>query len=392
MSGKMDARDRLRPGLLSLSVKEFIMTVETKTVTRRSDKMVLRVTPDGRFAVIFYQVQNYTEGQLRVYDLQSKYFTTTPIKRPEDVWERHTLTPIFNISPDGQYIALTYSMPPADGHDGMGVFVWDVKQREYLPAMDASNVEYKSYIAFGVDGQRGYDIIDIRFVNDDILVDTTASGEVFVYSVSQKRLLWFVSAAAHLADSVAFSHKMGLFAMSERTVDGIKGGAIGQFHTGGNQIIYQSYGYSDSDNKSVFASENLNIGRYFRLWNLYSGALIRDFDCDGEVKQLMFSRDDKLITGSIYKVTHLWDVNTGQNVDVLPSNTVPIGFTTDNKYLVAQFGHNKVGMWQIEKMEWHQLYELNGYISSAQLIDNNRVVALSQTLDEWLIHQLQLEV
>jgi WD40 repeat protein len=389
MSGKTDARDRLRPGLLSLLVKEFIMTVETKTVTRRSDKMVLRVTPDGRFAVIFYQVNSSEEGQLQVHDFQSIFFTPIPIKRSPEAWKHHTLTDVFNISPNGHYIALTYDQPPADGHDGMGLYVWNVKQREYLPAMDASNVEYKSYIGFGVDGQRGYDIIDVRFVDNDVLLKTTASGEVYIYSISQNRLSWFVSAAAHLADSVAFSHKMGLFAMSERTVN-VPRGQIGQLHTSGKEILYNSFGHSD--NEPVIASENLNIGRYFRLWNIYSGTLIRDFDCDAEVNHLVFSRDDKLIAGSIHKVTHLWDVNTGQSVDVLPSNTIPIGFTTDNKYLVAQFGHNKIGMWNIEKMEWHQLYELNGFISSAQLIDNNKVVALSQTMDEWLIHQLQLEL
>jgi hypothetical protein len=365
------------------------MITSKQTFPIRDGVVRLRISPDAKHWAI-YQNGGYSKNTLTIYGADADNevsFLRTVSPREE---AKGSLAPIFDISPNGRYLAVcTHERPfgmPVDS-DGMACNIFDLVAKVYLPSFIHQEISGKTNISGGFieDFFMGYDYLDVRFLPDnERFITVTTAGEIFVWSVLQQKLLWSISAAAHLTYSVAFSHKFGLFAMSDNQSKEWKYGQIGQHTTSFDKILYQQYG-------KWVASEPLNLGYSFRLWNTYSGSLIREFDADYAVDDLVFSRDDKRIAGSMNQTAFIWDVNTGEVVDALPENTKPFAFTSNDQYLITIHEGSSIALWDVQTKQWHQHYKLDGLISSAQLSQNDIVVALSKTINEWQLHQIQLD-
>lgn len=168
-----------------------------------------------------------------------------------------------------------------------------------------------------------------------------------------------------------------------------RSGQIGLLDTWHDKIYYTK-GRSEIYPNPKTTSEHFEEGDFLRLWDIYSGALICEFEADSTVNDLVFSHDDKLIAGSMKDTAFLWDVNTGEVVDALPESTTPIGFNANDSYLIVIHEEQNIALWDVQAKQWKQHFELGGLISSAQVSQNDKVVALSKTIDDWQLHQIQL--
>jgi hypothetical protein len=355
------------------------MTISKKTIPIRDDVVCLRISSDAKWLAAIHP---HVDSSLDIHKVDDDSISYAP--RRKEAWTHDIITDLFAISPNGRYVAVCYDEVRTTEFSSMEAYIWDNHQQAYLPPFISKwKMKYKSFVS-GSNNQRGHIYIAIQFLPDnDRLITVTEIGEAFVWSISQQKLLWVVSAAAHLTDSVAFSNRFGLFAMSDNQSKLWKYGQIGQHTTSFNKILYKQYG-------KWVASEPLNLGHSFRLWNTYSGTLIREFDADYWVNDLVFSYDDKHIAGSMKQTGFIWDVNTGEVVDALPENTKPIAFIADDLYLVTIHDSSSIGLWNTEKKQWEKHYQLDALIISAQVSQNDLIVALVKTINDWQLHQIQL--
>lgn len=362
------------------------VSIQTKSIASRNDLRFLRVTPDGKYVAFLSKTSKWNnEAVVKIYALDDvSYFPLSTMQMPEDQPRIEKMADIFDISHDGRFVAVTFDTHPmADGLDGMDCYVYDRDKKAYLPKFVSQNMLYKSYIAFGIDGGLGDNWIAVRFLNDSWLATVTISGEVFIWNVAKQQLVMSWTAAAHLASSVALSNKFGLYAIAEAHASFARGGRIGPYRT-----------QYDTIKLSIDNWQPLRQGNFLRLWDIYSGTVICEFDADSEVENLVFSRDDSLLAGSVHTSVVLWDVNTGEQVLELPESTRPIGFSTNDEFLVI---HNRtlrkstIRLWDLARQKWFDTdYELEGEVTSVQLTDSNKIVALSRTITDWDLHQIQI--
>lgn len=379
------------------------MTVQTHELDYKDGFLSLRVTPDGKFAVILHKIGfSFEHGwsELRLYDLITSSFLSDSVR----AYRGYKLTTPLDISPNRRYIAIVYGIPGTI-QDITGWCIWDTQTSAFLPSIEDDSydfVRYKSYQMDSIDMQSGSDWIYIQFLDDnDRVVTANDSGEIYVWSLSQQRLLWFVGAASHSGDCIALSHKFGLFAMTEFNHK-YGAGQIGRHGAFNDQIVYRKYGMSEG--RTVMASEPIRTGCCLRLWNIYSGTLIHELHFGSWVGDLVFSHNDSLLAGSVggenklrsriteNRPTYIWDVNTGKRVQILPENTKPIGFTKNDKVLVVQEGENQIRLWNLSNHTWLDTgYEFDGRLASVQMTDTDKVVAALKFNDNWQLIQIELQ-
>lgn len=366
------------------------MSINSKKLDLRNEVLTIRINPDATLLGIHGENKYSQNSALNLYDGEGNYLASIP-RRHDDYQDDVMSTDVFDISPNGSYIAVCHHESTSfEGQTAARCLIWDNKEKTYLPPFISQKIKNKSYAARAI-RQRvtGFDYLRICFLPDsERLIIVTDSGEILVWNISQQRFLWSVSAAAHRATSVAFSNQFGLFAMAEELLH-YPFARIGLLNTVSSSVHYIT-GRSQIEPNPKTTSERFEEGYFLRLWNIYSGELIQEFNASQPVSDLVFSHDDKYIAGQMKGTAFIWDVNTGGILDALPENTKPIGFTKNARHLIVIHESDTIALWDMEAKSWQQRFKLEGLITSAQLSQNDKIVALSKAADAWYLHQIQL--
>jgi|GEM_PF-3413433 len=317
---------------------------------------------------------------------------------------------LFAVSSDQRYVALLYE-------DTLGpvyrefCYIYDLKNQEFLDGVISTDMIHKTSFGVGVDVTVGHSFDYMEFLSDnDRLLLVTVSGEVMIWSMSQQRMLWAVGSSSHTITGFALSHRFKTFVTAENTAY-VRAGMLGPHYTQYETLhLNRDHRQYKRPVGRFGKSDKLNVGDYLRLWNIYSSELLQEFDIQTQIEHLQFSPSDSLLAGTemrvIRKFKHrrsyglgnvaIWNIKTGQKIQTLPEPAKPIGFTQDDGYLVVQLDDTQIRFWDVQTESWHESYQFDGVITSAQMTDNDTMVALERRdkvdgLPEWYIHQIVLD-
>lgn len=361
------------------------ISVKKQKISIERDQAIFRVSQDGNFCALFHNSSS-EKAIISVIDLREEkdnLSTKVDIHNPKTKsYGQDRITEIFDISPDGRFISLAVTdwWNVADGHDGMICYIYDTKERQYLPNFVTQSMMYKSYNAFGIDGRRGFDIAECRFLDDFRLATVSVSGEVFIWNYQTRSLIFSWSAASHLAYCTAFSTKFGQFAMSEGHHDRARSGRIGTYRIIWSQI-------QTHENKWG----TLRQGNFLRLWDIHSGRAVQEFDYSEPLSNLMFSLNDKLLAGYDQKVkrTIVWNIDANTYVRI---SGYPLGFFSDENYLIIR-EDNTIKLWDSSIKTWNDdfMYTSEFEIVDCVVSDTNKIFLLCTTSDNWHIHTVTID-
>lgn len=324
-------------------------SVKKQTFKHQWDNTKFRIAQKEQFCAIFHKPHHSgAEINVRRIEAHTGFLssgTSISIYKPKETPKLDEMANIFDISPDGRYVAITVHdfENNVDGHDGMFCFLYDTDKREYLPQFISQNMLYKTYYGHGIDGVSGDNLIECRFLDDFRLATVSVSGEIFIWNYIKQSLIFSWIGASHFANCVAFSNKFGQFAMSEGHSDHARGGHIGKHRTKWSQIEIQANQW-----------EKLREGRFVRLWDIYGGTVIRELASGSNITNLMFSHDDVWLAGfePESQETSIWEVN-GDKVFQLPG--YPVGFLSDNVYLTIK-QETTIRLWNLKLESWHNSF------------------------------------
>lgn len=361
-------------------------TIKKYDIESRSDYMKLRLSSDSRNAAVLYKEGSRHKGKtsITVHSLTDQTWRgrTTFVPKPLDKFD--FIADVFDISHDGRYIAVTFdegNLP--SGCDGMYCRIYDMKNKVYLADFIKQNLHYKSSSAWGIDIQSGFDWIEIRFIDDFRLATVTISGEVFIWNYLKQQLIMSWTGVSNFARSVAFPSQFGTYAIAEQNRQNIRFGHIGRYEYRYGNINLPTVGWTP-----------LQEGDFLRLWDIHRGTVIRDFECESPIQQLIFSPDDRLLVGYTDQEDSnllMWDVLTSKLLITLPDSGTPIGFTSDGLFLVIQ-KDNMVKLWSVLSQSWGDFeFTVDGTITDCKISKANVIVAVYQTIDNWGICQIDLD-
>ncbi|HZS45613.1 MAG TPA: PQQ-binding-like beta-propeller repeat protein [Blastocatellia bacterium] len=254
-------------------------------------------------------------------------------------------------SPDGQRV-VTYSTAGAYGQDGgLWARVWDVATgKELLRLQHPRAVES---VAFSPDGSfaltgcwdgvarlwnlfsgkevrrfnQGSPITKVDFsVRDNYIL--TTSAEDSPKGVINSVIIWDT-----------------LTGRKVRTIGGWEtlGLPVARFSPDGRTILTATMGIGalDSDDKVV------------RLWDVFSGAEIREFNgYSAKIHAMAVSPDSRyIVTGGADQSLHLWDVDAGREVRRFTGHTdsiVSVAFSPDGSQIVSGSFDHTARVWDVE--------------------------------------------
>jgi WD40 repeat protein len=361
-------------------------SIKKYNIESRPDYMKLRLSGDSQYAAVLDKSgTGYIERResITVHSLTDQTWKGRKAFVPKSLGKIDYVADVFDISHDGRYIAITFNEGNVPSScDGMYCRIYDIKNKGYLPDFIKQNLLYKSGVGFGIDGQRGFDWIEVRFLDEFRLATVTISGEVFIWDYLKQQLIMSWTGVSHFAGGVAFPSKFGTYAMAEANRQFVRVGHIGRYEYQYGNINLPTVGWTP-----------LQEGDFLRLWDIHSGTVVRDFECEYPIHELMFSPDDRLLVGYTDQEDSnllMWDVLTGKLLMTLPDSGMPIGFTSDGLFLVIQ-KDNVVKLWSVLSQSWGDFeFTSDGIITDCRISKSNVIVAVYKTIDNWGICQIDL--
>ncbi len=347
-------------------------------------------------------VQNSNNDSVIIFNVEDTKLTCE-IKLPElNDWQLQTSF----VSPDGRYLM-------AMDKSGTDWCILDQVEHTVIPKFMSfhDKIHHKSYLVQDVK----HSAIDERyfstfFLDNDRVMTVIGTGEILVWSLSNRSLLWAVGASSHVIDSIEFANSKKVFTTSEHLIHPCGRnsaiGKVGLYHTRGKRIFFHNVGEEfhwqhNSRLDRYGSSEELATGHKLRLWNFYSGELLQTFETENAVGHLAFSKDDKLLAGGegiewgrFPRSACIWDVETGYKVQRLSLTAKSIGFSHDDRYLAVQLDDHQIRFWDVQDESWHNNYTFEGVITSVQMTDEDKIIALEkrgQDIPSWYIHQITLD-
>jgi WD40 repeat protein len=121
-------------------------------------------------------------------------------------------------------------------------------------------------------------------------------------------------------------------------------------------------------------------GRTLDLWDLRSGARIRELHCSGDVVMSpTFNSDGGLIAGNCRGVTTVWDVATGAARFQVGANdfstSVIVGFSPDGRFLAASTKQDGFELYDLATGKAIRTFSIAGRISALAFSPDGRLLA-----------------
>jgi|GEM_PF-5798171 len=367
-------------------------TVSSQQIQRISDNYTVRLSQDSRYVTTLYTNYDMHSGIANVvmYPIETlesdRYFAFDGKEyKIKAEFDSDKPTTIYDISPDGRFIAVTfYAYHAPDGSVETYCRVYDTTKNAFISDFIHHTHYYlKSHAVSGVDVVKSHKWLNVVFLDNHILATVSMNGEVLLWDCDKQHKLISWGGASQLANGVAFPSQYGTFVVSEENSRGHRG-RISHVQYIGTKVKLQL-----PEVKESFYIP-LREGYFLRLWDIKSGHVIREFECDHPVDKLVFSPDDRLLAGSspLYSKEDrkdIWDVETGKKLQMLREPDSLVGFTSDSSYLVVHT-NNTIKLWNIAKQAWHNVeHTVDGHISSCQINHDDKIVFVYQTWRSWQI-------
>ena len=354
----------------------------------------IRISANGEYLAINL-VPHYTSKQnprIEVCKLDDSAYTR------HIHWYEHTrVKPLFDLSPDGRYLVTAhYNGNDVFEYFSNRIFLWDVHSQKNLHTYYV-NPYLKTLSAEGSVNHPlffGFRFLMIDFVyGGDHFVTISETGELAIWSVSQRRMLWFVGGASLASYSGAVSPSMKLFVSSEHNLP-VWNWQLGPYVGYRRKFGIRGFGRASPLGIIPIGDKELDLGPFLSLWDCRNGAKIRDFeltDYRDIAKSLCFSSDDRYFAGAVKDIVHIWDVETGKLLEIIDydDDIEPIGFTAGSSNLVIK-SDNSLLVWDISKKGWQEKHSFDGQIGSVDISKTDRIALATEDETNWNIHIVDL--
>jgi predicted NACHT family NTPase len=217
-------------------------------------------------------------------------------------------------------------------------------------------------------------------LNGQILAMGDAAGEIHLWQVADRQLLWKRKEHTHIVRSITFSPNGHTFASAsnDHTIkvwDVYTGECLTTFY--GHKGVVRSVVFSPDGQTLVSGSEDCTV----KLWKISTGECFGTLcNQNGYVRSVAFSPDGKIIAYTSQQYTiQLWDVNTGKQLRTLQGHTYwvkSIAFSPDGLTLASSSQDSSIKLWNVNTGQcFKNLYGHNGQVNSVVWSHNGLILA-----------------
>jgi WD40 repeat protein len=114
-------------------------------------------------------------------------------------------------------------------------------------------------------------------------------------------------------------------------------------HSFTNDVWYEAH-FQFSPNGNYFAYNNDDS---VFLWDVKKQKQIYSFSVYGDVDNIIFSPDGKLLVAATGSVVHIWDISTGELIDSDIIGSSKMSFSPDSKYITSASTNGSVSEWEV---------------------------------------------